>query len=226
MIVLTLDQRGSRHGADRVPELLDLVAKHPTVRAFQRTAGDEVQAVFDDARAATGAALDAAGTGQWNVGVGVGPVRLPLPAETRAGAGPAFEAARDAVERSKRTQARIALTAAPRLVQASGESGESAPEPRLGERAARLEAELALIALSLRRRSEEQWQACRLRERGWGQARIAAELGVSQQAVSARLGAAWFEECQALTTAAEGALARLSGLEAPGLDQQTPGSHA
>ena len=65
-----------------------------------------------------------------------------------------------------------------------------------------------------------------MRERGWGQARIAAELGVSQQAVSARLGAAWFEECQALTTAAEGALARLSGLEAPGLDQQTPGSHA
>ncbi len=212
MIVLTLDQRGSRRGEDLVPALLDLVDRHATLRAFQRTAGDEVQAVFEDAGAAVGAALDAAGTGQWNVGLGVGAVRLPLPAETRAGAGPAFEAARDAVERSKRTQARLALSAATQQ-----EARE--PDTTLG-RAERLEAELALIALSLRRRSTEQWEACRLRERGWGQARIAQALGVSQQAVSARLNAAWFEECQALTRAAIGALAHLAD------NVQNPGSNA
>jgi hypothetical protein len=197
MIVVTVDQRGSRRSGDRVPQLLELLGHHPTLRAFQRTAGDEVQAVFDDAAAAVGAALDAAGTGEWNVGLGVGGVNAPLPQETRAGSGPAFEAARDAVERSKRTQARVALS----LPGQERQRPAGLPSEDPSARAARLEAELALIALSLRRRSEEQWSACRLRERGWGQARIAAELGVSQQAVSARLNAAWFEECQALTRA-------------------------
>ena len=47
MFVLTIDQRGSRRQADRVGQLLGSVAGVPVVRAFERTAGDEVQAVLE-----------------------------------------------------------------------------------------------------------------------------------------------------------------------------------
>jgi len=192
MIVVTIDQRGSRRRPDAVPGLLELLAEYVQLRPFQRTAGDEIQAVFDDAPAALGASLRAASDGGWSVGMGVGPVRLPLPEETRAGGGRAFEAARDAVERAKRTQARICV-----------EAPDDAPGAR------RLEAELALMVLTLRRRTPQQREAVELRRAGASQAAIAERLGISQQAVSVRLGAAAYEECEALREAATDALASL-----------------
>ncbi|HWS58968.1 MAG TPA: hypothetical protein VN257_10540, partial [Actinotalea sp.] len=52
MIVLTMDQQGSRRVGDRVDALLaDLTALEVAsglVRPFERTVGDEVQAVLDD----------------------------------------------------------------------------------------------------------------------------------------------------------------------------------
>ena len=51
--VLTLDQRDSRLHGDTVPTLVDLLDSpalpQPPLRPFQRTAGDELQGVVDDA---------------------------------------------------------------------------------------------------------------------------------------------------------------------------------
>src|SRR3954464_10251127 len=109
MFVLTIDQRGSRRRGDLVPELLTHLAASATlggappglVRPFERTVGDEVQAVLDDPALAVAVALDVLRLGGWSVGLGAGPVDGPLPASARAGSGRAFLHARTAVERAK-----------------------------------------------------------------------------------------------------------------------------
>src|SRR3954471_4182415 len=92
--VLTVDQRNSRRSADAVPALLDHLTGASrsvrTLRPFQRTAGDEVQAVLDDAEATVEVVALILRTGGWPVGLGVGPVDEPLPDDARAGRGPAY----------------------------------------------------------------------------------------------------------------------------------------
>src|SRR4051812_11342574 len=111
--VLTIDQRGSRRGPDRVadvlPRLNDTVA---TVLPFERTAGDEFQGVLAEADAVVDAVLELVRLGGWSIGVGAGPVQTPLPASTRAGAGPAFLSARRAVDAAKQRPARLAVRGA------------------------------------------------------------------------------------------------------------------
>ena len=69
MLVLTIDQIGSRVVGDRVDALLrDLGArvpagKHGVVRAFDRTVGDEVQGAFDDPATVVDVALSVLRTG-------------------------------------------------------------------------------------------------------------------------------------------------------------------
>ena len=46
--MLTIDQRGSRRGPDRVPAVLAALTGVPTVLRFERPAGDEVQGVLGD----------------------------------------------------------------------------------------------------------------------------------------------------------------------------------
>ena len=66
MFVVTIDQRASRKHGDRVPDLLTHLAASATpggdapglVRPFERTVGDEVQAVLDDPALAVAIALD------------------------------------------------------------------------------------------------------------------------------------------------------------------------
>ncbi len=101
MYVLTVDQRGSRTDADRVAGLLKSMDRIQAVRPFERTAGDEVQAVLADPVVVVDIALQLVRQRCWSVGVGVGPVEQPLPASTRAGRGPAFEHARTAVGRAR-----------------------------------------------------------------------------------------------------------------------------
>ena len=101
MIVLTIDQRRSRSSEDKVQAVIEQAnSTVPTIRPFERTAGDEIQAVLDDASEAIRLAVMMAASGDWSVGLGFGQVELPLPAQTRAGRGPAFEHARRAVERA------------------------------------------------------------------------------------------------------------------------------
>ena len=186
MIVLTIDQRRSRSSDDKVEALVKQAnATVPAVRPFQRTAGDEIQAVMDDASEAIRLAVMMAASGDWSVGIGFGQVETPLPAETRAGRGPAFEFARVAVERAKNTNAHLAV---------HGPTNE----------ASRLEAELQLTAAVVSKRRATAWEAGTLADEGMTQQQIAVRLGITQQAVSSRLSAAlWFEANRMMDEAAK-----------------------
>ncbi len=179
MFVLTVDQRRSRRGADRVNDLLAAMSHHRLRRQFERTAGDEVQAVVDDspdgARTVVNIALTLARSGQWSVGIGVGPVELPLPTSTRAGRGPAFEAARDAVTRAKNAPAAVAISAA---------------DPASTDRCLDAETALTLVALLITDRTEQGHEACDLMEAGHTQTAAAEILGITKQAMSQRLSVA------------------------------------
>jgi hypothetical protein len=188
VIVLTIDQRGSRRDRDRVPDLLARLASLPTVLPFERTVGDEVQGLLDDPESAVDLTLDVLRTGHWSVGLGLGAVRTPLPGSPRQGAGEAFVAARKAVEAAKSRQ-----RAQPVAVRAAGPAAADA------------EAVLILLASVRARRSVPGWAAVDTMAIAASQDEAAARLGISQQAVSQRLAAAcWAEE-----TAVRPTIARL-----------------
>jgi hypothetical protein len=103
MFVLTVDQQHSRRTADRVEALLrDVADRHgDLVRPFERTAGDEVQAVVGRPDVVVDLTLLLVRERAWSVGIGVGAVDLPMPESTRAGSGAAFVHARTAVTAAK-----------------------------------------------------------------------------------------------------------------------------
>lgn len=173
--VLTLDQRRSRVGADAVPTLLadldDLQDR--LLRPFQRTAGDEAQAVTDDPATVVEVVGRALRAGAWNIGIGVGPVRTPLPPETRAGSGDAFVAAREAVTRAKSDLHKLAVVARPDRAEA-----------------VQLETVLGLWANVVERRTEGGWQVHDLLAAGLSYGETGDRLGISQSAVSQRARAA------------------------------------
>src|SRR5688572_19609018 len=113
MFVVTADQRDSRSNDDLVPTGLAAVSAVAGPRlalAPERTAGDEIQVAVPDAGAALEIVLHLTRSQTWSVGVGIGGVEEPLPANVRAARGAAFLHARDAVERAKRAPTRLALT--------------------------------------------------------------------------------------------------------------------
>ncbi|KMJ50108.1 hypothetical protein CH298_22375 [Rhodococcoides fascians] len=177
MFVMTVDQRRSRRDIDRVPDLLDRYRDFDLIRPFERTAGDEVQAVCEDAATVVAIALDLVATPHWSVGIGVGSVELPLPDTTRAGRGQAFEAARDAVTRAKNAPAALAVTG---------------PEPEAAEDA---ETASTLVAILVARRSDQGREAVALMAEGMSQTDAAERLDISKQAMSQRLSVAgWHVE--------------------------------
>ncbi len=172
MFVMTVDQRRSRRDQDRVAALLPEVNRAPLLRRFERTAGDELQAVTDNPRLVVMVSLDLLRRKHWSVGIGIGEVEQPLPESTRAGRGPAFEAARSAVEAAKSAQVPIAV------------SGPDAARTESAQTA------LVLTGLVIVRRSAQGNAAVGLMDRGLSQSEAAAVLGISKQAVSQRLAAA------------------------------------
>src|SRR6476620_707853 len=195
MYVLTIDQRGSTHDVDRVPELLRALGSHYGVR-FERSVGDEVQGVLQDPALVVDVALHALRSGHWYVGIGVGPGNLPPQASPREGSGPAFVAARRAVERAKSAASHV-----PAAVVAGSRDPEAAAA------CANAEAVLRLVGRLVQDRTDAQWRvvdALRMRsgtrsEQGAGrhglQKLVAAELGISEQSVSrAVLRSGWQEE--------------------------------
>ena len=191
--VLTVDQKGSRRAPDRVPGALAALSGVPTVLRFERTAGDEFQGVLDDAAAVVEAVRRLVRDGDWSIGIGAGPVQTPLPASTRAGAGPAFLAARAAVEAAKKRPVRVAVR---------GVAGEPAGDAQ---------AVLTALAALVERRSPQAWEAIERVEAGRTQVEAAAELGVTRQAVGQRLAAGGWEVERDLRPVAARLLARAAG---------------
>ncbi|MFE4499965.1 hypothetical protein ACFRFQ_08865 [Rhodococcus sp. NPDC056743] len=174
MFVLTVDQRSSRRDVDRVDSVLRDLASAPLVRQFERTAGDEIQAVTDDPQLLVNLVLELLRREHWSIGIGIGPVEEPLPAQTRAGRGPAFEAARLAVERAKKAPARIAVEQAP----ADGD---------LAELAADIDGALTMLGTIVLRQTADGREAIALTDNGLSQVAAAQQLGITKQAMSKRL---------------------------------------
>ena len=189
--VLTVDQRGSRRGPDRVAAVLErLNGSVPALLAFERTAGDEFQGVIAEPGQTVDVVLQLVRFGGWSIGVGAGPVQTPLPASTRAGAGPAFLSARRAVDAAKQRPVRLAVRG-------------SAPADASDAQAA-----LTALAVVVERRSDQAWEAIALVESGLTQAEAAARLGISRQAVGQRLAAGLWDLEQDLRPTAARLLAR------------------
>jgi len=175
VIVLTVDQDGSRGAPDQVPRALDLLATVPVRLAFERTAGDEFQGVLDDPRAVVTALEGLIRSGEWNIGVGIGPVETPLPEQARAGRGPAYLFAREAVNAAK---------SSPWHVRVVGQRDAVRP----------LESAIWLWAALLSRRTPRGWEVADLVDEGLTYDQAASRIGISQSAVSQRAAAAGIAE--------------------------------
>lgn len=204
MFVITADQVGSRRGHDRVTDALRMLNRRELVLPAERTAGDELQLVTDDAATALDIMLNLVRDGQWSVGCGIGPVDQPLPGSTREATGPAFIAARAGVDRAKRRAGRAVIVG-----HASADEGSE-----LGPRD--LQAVLELLLTFRERRSDHGWELYDLLREGMTQAEAAARLGVTPQAASRRAQVAGLR----VETAAVTALARLMALH----DRETSGA--
>lgn len=187
MFVITADQVNSRAEPDAVGAMMtrltaELGAALPLPP--DRSAGDEVQILTPDAATALRAILLLTRARRWSVGLGVGDVRRPLGASIRESTGPAFIAARTAVERAKNKPSRFALE------HAQG-----------GVEAADAEAIVDLLVLLRGRRTDEGWELHDLLETGLTQAAAAEKLGITPQAASARARAAELRAEAAVTEA-------------------------
>lgn len=186
LAVMTIDQRGSRRDVDRVEDLLAELNSGPAeitaglALPFERTVGDEAQGVLTDPALLVELTLRCARARHWSVGIGLGSIRTPIPDSTRKASGAAFENAREAVNRAKSGVEAIAV---------------QGPEPTSSRYA---EAVLSTLTTLLRRRSQPGWQAVDLMAEGRTQTEAAEVLGISKQAVSQRLHAAWWWHEQAL----------------------------
>ena len=226
--VITADQVGSRTARDAVPLALETLGSASLGMRldFERTVGDEIQGLTASVDDVLVAVKVLTRLGRWRIGVGVGPVEVPLAATSRAARGPAFIAARDAVAAAYRAPSEIALRAVagasdafPPDARASGVSGGlyarycSAPE--------RADSALTVWRALIRRRTDEGWQAVTLVESGVSHREAARRLGVSESAVSQRLARARLAE----SVAAERlAACELSDLLAAAPDALPPGS--
>jgi len=227
MFVVTADQRGSRRHGDLVPAALEALGRmRPRpLRRFERTAGDEIQAVCDDPVVVVDIVLVLMRTSGWRIGVGVGPVETPLPRSGRAGRGPAFVAARTAVGAAHANVAQLAVVPAPQggSPAAVGDPAAASARGALGARgavgdtgaggrpqgdSALLHAHLAQAALwllcrVLRTRSASGWEVVDLLGSGLTQREVAARLHISASAVSQRVRrSGWAEQHQGAPLAA------------------------
>jgi hypothetical protein len=172
---MTVDQKRSSSEGDAVPEALELLAAEPTIRPFERTAGDEIQGLLDDPDAVLSVAMALARTQRWSIGIGIGDVETPLAESVRANRGVAFVAARAAVERAKSSPVHVAIE---------------------GKGATHAETALLLLLNLVARRSEAGWQAIDAMATSSTQVAAAATLGISAQAMNRRLRVAGYAEEQ------------------------------
>ncbi|MDY0909288.1 DNA-binding protein [Microbacterium sp. CFBP9034] len=198
MFVVTADQRGSRTSEDLVPAALGAVqriAGPHLVLAPERTAGDEFQAAVSGAAAILDIVLHLTRLETWSVGVGIGGIEEPLPANVRAARGSAFLNARDAVEHAKRASTRVAVV--------GGADGGDA------------EALVRLLVELRDRRTVEGWEVRDILAEGLSQRDAAARLGITEGAVSLRVRNAALRVEEAAIPALERLLARADSGSGP-----------
>ena len=180
VFALTVDRRGSRedpgalamtHHRDRFNA--DLPGP---VLGWQISAGDELQALYDSAQDVLTTVFSLVDERDWHVGLGIGAVDTPLPANVNEATGPAFVAAREAVTASKET---------------------GYPAVRGTDWASHAQAVLTLATAVRERRTRAAREATDLAERGLTQQQIAATLGIAQSSVSRRLSSALWSQEQA-----------------------------
>ncbi|MCU1518692.1 MAG: hypothetical protein JWQ75_3413 [Pseudarthrobacter sp.] len=207
MYVLTIDQRGSTTDVDRVPDLIAAL-RSLTSAPFERSVGDELQGVVEDAGDVVDIVLHALRSGRWYVGIGIGTVQLPPGASPREGTGSGFVAARKAVELAKGAAGQVPLSVVSGSI---GRGREMPPSAREGAMAsANAQAVLRLIGRLVQQRTEAQWRVVdqlRALQGGDGkhgsQKQVAGGLGISEQSVSrAVLRSGWQEEWAARPAAA------------------------
>nr|WP_210150001.1 hypothetical protein [Paeniglutamicibacter terrestris] len=187
--VLTLKQRDRRVDGDLVDEMLASLESIPALTPFQRSGPSMVVGVPERAEDAVDVVLRALRSHHWCVGLGVGSLYEPVPQTAKYLQGTALGYAHTALERSEHTGDRIPLSVI-------------GAHPDLASEA---EAVLRLLGQLVSTRSTAEWAVLDLLTPGVrGQQKVvAAELGISAQAVSkAVVRSAWVEEWAARPAAA------------------------
>lgn len=210
MYVLTIDQRGSTSDVDRVPDLIAAL-RGLTPEPFERSVGDELQGVVEQAADVVEIALHALRSGYWYVGIGIGTVLLAPGASPREGSGSGFVAARKAVELAKGAAGQVPLSVVSGTM-IRGKDTRSPEQKSAAEEGAmassNAQAVLRLIGRLVQHRTDAQWRVVdHLRAQGDGrhgsQKQVAQELGITEQSVSrAVLRSGWQEEWAARPAAA------------------------
>lgn len=181
MFVISADQKSSRTTGDLVSHWRDVLNREYSATLTlpaDRNAGDEIQVLTADAATVLDIALQLARAGTWSVGIGVGGVRTPLPAETREASGPAFTAAREAVTEAKKRPTRFAVRA-----QVHG-IPDAWPNARDAQNV------LDLLLEVRRKRSRQGWELHDTLAKVTTQAEAARILGITAAAASDRASAA------------------------------------
>lgn len=211
--VLTINQRDAREVGDQVRELLRALRPVGTVLPFQRSVGDEAVGIVPDARTAVDAALIALRHRRWNVGIGVGSVgpmgtdglpaggTLPDTQSLRDVGGPGLVYARRAVEEAAKAGVRVPVAV-------------DGPDEQVAEEA---QSVLRLIGQLVLTRTEAEWAVLDLMVPGVrGQQKpVAAELGITVQAVSKAVQRSFWNEEHACRPAAERLLGLVDAVELP-----------
>ena len=178
-VVVTIDQRRSRRSADshgiKLAERLNALPDVLISRSFEVTVGDELQGVLTLPGHLIPVLRVIARQGGWWVGIGIGQVEV-WGESARLSTGTAFVRARRAVDRAKKVAWGVA-------VEGAG-----------GRRVDELDRAIALWITLLQTRSERGWETVELRLQGLTEPEIAAQLGITQQAVNQRLRTAFLAQ--------------------------------
>ncbi len=197
--VLTVDQIDSRRQGDIVDPTIHQLAGIDVSLPFTRTVGDEFQGLLDDPLSVVAAILILMRGERWHIGLGIGSVEQPLPADPRSARGDAFIAARSAVDRAKADPSHVAVESARDVDDEAGDA----------------QTVFRLVAALRRHRTDQGWQAIDLVQRGLSQQETAARLGITRQAVSQRLQTAHWSTEQAAVATLGRLLARADRVSSP-----------
>lgn len=190
MFVMTVDQVDSRTHPDAVPALLTTLQGLPVRLPFERTAGDEVQAVLDDPRAVVDAWEAIVRDGRWRVGIGIGH-DVELGRSSRASRGGPFVGARDAVEAAKGHPDRVAVRVSPSSDGAGANSPDVGPRSTASAAARDAQTVLRLLSIVVAGRTDAGWRVIDAARGAPAatQSELAEQLGITRQAVSKALRA-------------------------------------